>query len=84
MGKTGRTHTVNYRKKTGKVKQHYGFLNKDTSTKPDKGTPIEIGESIMSVISKYADSPMNSFDMGFGAKFQKALTEHKKRENGRD
>jgi hypothetical protein len=76
MGKN-RTFTVNYRKKTGKVEHRHSFLDTTTSTKPDKGTPIEIGESILECIAKYSASPMNSFDMSFGAKFEKQLQDFK-------
>ena len=84
MGRKGRTHTVNYRKKTGKVRQHDPFLNTDTSTKPDLGTPIEIGESLVERIAALRESAFNSFDFSFGAKFEKALDSHKKNENERD
>ena len=82
MSKKKRTHTVNYRKKTGRVRQHEPFLNTDTSTKPEIGTAIEIGEAIMDVIKKYKNSPMNAFDFSFSRKFEDALENHKKNENG--
>ena len=76
MGKN-RTFTVNYRKKTGKVEHRHSFLDTTTSTKPELGTPVEIGEAIMECISKYSASPMNSFDMKFGAKFEEQLNKFK-------
>ena len=73
---------VNYRKKTGKVRQHEPFLNTNTSTKPDLGTPIDIGEAIVERIALLRESAFNSFDLKFGVKFEKALQEHKKNGDG--
>ena len=79
--KKGSSHTVNYRKKTGRVKQHEPFLNKEASTKPELGDPVSIGVSIIERLDQMEQSGFNNFNLSFAVKFKAKLNDHKKKQN---